>query len=89
MQNPSFELRPAKPETLPRDLGAVHSSEGGEVYTVAMFNSEGYEETARGRMLWLAQVNRGGVCFGGGAVWTDASSPEDCVRRVLTDAIIN
>jgi len=89
MQNPSFELRPANIDTLPRDLAAVFAVEGGKVYSVVIFNADSTEQTARGRMLWFPQINRGGVCFGGGAVWTDATSPEDCVRRVLTDAIIN
>lgn len=86
--NPSFDIRPAKPETLPRDLSEVHARDGGEVYTVAMYNAAGVEETARGRLLWVSKIGRGGVCLGGGAVWTDASNPKDCVRRVLTDRVI-
>jgi len=85
----TFELLTATAQILGLDLLAVHNAEGGEVYRVLQYDAGGHEIThAAGRLLWLADIKRGGVDFGGGATWTDASSPEDAVRRVLLGEVL-
>lgn len=85
----TFQCVPAAAHMLPVDLKAVHAQDGGDVYQVLVFGVDGYEQTAqRGSMLWLDDAGRGGVDFGGGAVWTDARSPEDAVRRVLLGEVV-
>lgn len=82
----SFDLRPIDFDRLSPSL-AEHADAGALAYEVVQYNAEGYEITGeRGRVLWLP--GRGGVSFGGDAVWTDADSAEDAVRRVLADEVI-
>lgn len=88
MTPPPFDLRPINFDRLSPSL-AEHADAGALAYEVVQYNAEGYEITGeRGRVLWLPDVRRGGVSFGADAVWTDATSAEDAVRRVLADEVI-
>jgi len=89
MTTHNFNLRAIDFDRLPPSL-SKHTEPGAEAYEVVQYNAEGYEVTGeRGRVLWLADVRRGGVSFGGDSVWTDAASAADAVRRVLDDEVIN
>jgi len=46
-----------------------------------------YDGGQRGDMLWFADIRRAGIALGGNAIWTDASSPEDAIERVLSDNV--
>ncbi len=85
----TFELRPIDYTRLPPLLRAEAVAPSALAYEVVQYDANGYEISGeRGRVLWLPDACRGGVSFGGDAVWTDADSAEDAVRRVLADEII-
>ena len=89
MTTQNFDLRPIALDRLPGSL-AEHVEPSATAFEVVEYNAEDYEITGeRGRVLWLGDIRRGGVSFGGNPVWTDAASPEDAVRRVLADEVIN
>lgn len=55
-----------------------------EAYRIRLIGASGYEQAAStAEVLYLPDVGRGGVDWGGGAGWTDADTPEEVVWRSL------
>jgi len=60
-----------------------------EAYTFREYNEEGVENQVRGEILYSSVLDRAGIVYGGDAVWTDCSSPEDAIHRFFVDELRN
>jgi hypothetical protein len=59
-----------------------------ECYNLVSENSQGFIETV-GKLLYVPNAGRAGICRGGDSQWTDAVSAEDAVRRCNDDEMVN
>ena len=65
-------------------FGVEPDAEGRYEYYEITRTRDGYrQEAERGALLWLPEIQRGGVVSNGDAVWSDAADPADLARRVL------
>ena len=63
------------------DLAAeiMAAGDGVMIETYLLLPGDGL--TAAGQMLWLQDAGRAGIAWGADAIWTDAVSPDDALRR--------
>lgn len=72
----------------PLDLREDATFTGSEYqYITATVEDQGKRYSIQ--ILWLPDVDRAGICTGGDSVWTDATSPEDAIRRFIEDDLSN
>lgn len=67
---------------------AIAELADAEEYTVAVFGADGYRESVSASLLWLPSIGRGAVEWGADPQWSDASNPEDLLRRWAEDEML-